>query len=568
MLYANSEIAAAGMEIVHVRRRRRRRGPRTTPQLEKPISRRAGHSHPLRCENPRGSAAALREAIDLRHETGPRSVAPLEGQDIASSRRAIRQDRAARSDYGLTRKRRSSTGTRSLDLLLRALVGRRSSPQTPLAAFVLLLRHDDHLSVGVATGIQGVATSAMRCRRACSPTGCTPVGAAARRSSRSSPALTWRCACSTSRAASPTTRCTTRSAARRRCGASSGAPPVAARRALRRLDRERRALAGETWRSSLRTAGNAVGPLVSIVVFSILGDEWRVDELTYVLLGGVGAMVLPALALFAFSDRRASAPPPRASSRRHRRLSTAPSAALLGADATAAQVAAARSQRRACCCLTTAHIAPLVAIGDLLSMLGSGMTIKFFALFFWQGLGLEPVAVNAVYVAVAARHRRLRAARAEALALHPTKSTGILPALPRHRHRPPRRDRLRPKRRDRAAALPAAYLADELHGGADKVGAQRLRRARSAPWIASSINLFRFGLGGARRVADRRFGYRHTFDSDHAALQLCAAVCGAARLPRPRRERRRGPPPRRPCCPSPPPPPTPSRCCRPRPPPS
>ena len=28
--------------------------------------------------------------------------------------------------------------------------------QTPLAAFVLLLRHDDHLSVGVATGIQGV----------------------------------------------------------------------------------------------------------------------------------------------------------------------------------------------------------------------------------------------------------------------------------------------------------------------------------------------------------------------------------------------------------------------------
>ena len=44
------------------------------------------------------------------------------------------------------------------------------------------------------------------------------------------------------------------------------------------------------WRSSLRTAGNAVGPLVSIVVFSILGDEWRVDELTYVLLGGVGAI--------------------------------------------------------------------------------------------------------------------------------------------------------------------------------------------------------------------------------------------------------------------------------------
>ena len=60
-----------------------------------------------------------------------------------------------------------------------------------------------------------------------------------------------------------------------------------------------------------------------------------------------------------------------------------------------------RRARRACCAcgLRVAHIAPLVALSDVLSMLGSGMTIKFFALFFWKDLGLQPVAVNAVYVA-------------------------------------------------------------------------------------------------------------------------------------------------------------------------
>ena len=54
-------------------------------------------------------------------------------------------------------------------------------------------------------------------------------------------------------------------------------------------------------------------------------------------------------------------------------------------------VGAASSQRRA------GMIAPLVAASDTLQFLGSGMTVRFFSLFFWQRLGMRPIATNALY---------------------------------------------------------------------------------------------------------------------------------------------------------------------------
>ena len=56
-------------------------------------------------------------------------------------------------------------------------------------------------------------------------------------------------------------------------------------------------------RQSIRTAGGAVGPAVSIVVFLTLGDTWREPELVVVMLVGVGTLLLPALTLLFFRDK-------------------------------------------------------------------------------------------------------------------------------------------------------------------------------------------------------------------------------------------------------------------------
>ena len=279
------------------------------------------------------------------------------------------------------------------------------------------------------------------------------------------------------------------------------------------------------WRSSLRTAGNAVGPLVSIVVFSILGDEWRVDELTYVLLGGVGAMVLPALALFAFSDRRALGAASEGLFASAAALSTAPSAALLGADATAAQVAAARSQRRACCCLDDgAHRAARrdrrfaldarqrMTISSSRSSSGraSAWSPSPSTLSTSPGRSASPSARCSRRSSRSASGGSKRACSAAASASACSVAIAYVQSA--------------------AIVLPLyllADLADELHGGADEVGAQRLRREGQPrqveqPRVDQLVRVV--GLRGARWLADRR-DRLSAHVPDHGGVQLCAAVC-------------------------------------------
>jgi hypothetical protein len=172
------------------------------------------------------------------------------------------------------------------------------------------------------------------------------------------------------------------------------------------------------YRSSLRTAGGAVGPAVSLVVFLTMGDVWQERELIVTIIAGVGCLLFPCSLLLLFRDRQtlgaeseglhvtaasaATAPLPSGAD-----AADAADAAGAGSATTAApsalteaqQQAARFASRRVCGCLTPSGIAPLVALSDFLVMLGSGMTIKFFALFFWRGLALGPAVVSAVYVA-------------------------------------------------------------------------------------------------------------------------------------------------------------------------
>ena len=175
-----------------------------------------------------------------------------------------------------------------------------------------------------------------------------------------------------------------------------------------------------SWRTSLRTAANAIGPAVSVAVFLTLGDDWSESELVLVILIGVGGFVLPALMLLLFRDSATLGTESEALTSVVAPLPPAPlppvatagsTLTLLGSDVPAAstpcappplteaqQLATALVSRRACGVFGIGSIAPLVALSDFLTMLGSGMTIKFFALFFWRGLALGPVLVSALYV--------------------------------------------------------------------------------------------------------------------------------------------------------------------------
>ncbi len=55
-------------------------------------------------------------------------------------------------------------------------------------------------------------------------------------------------------------------------------------------------------RSALRTVGSALGPLLSIPVFALSGDQWTPDELTRVMAVGIVIGLLPCACLWLFRD--------------------------------------------------------------------------------------------------------------------------------------------------------------------------------------------------------------------------------------------------------------------------
>lgn len=146
-------------------------------------------------------------------------------------------------------------------------------------------------------------------------------------------------------------------------------------------------------RSSLRTLGGAIGPLLSIFAF-LREDSWTREQLSLVILLGLAGSVPPAVVLFLFRDASALGEESEALHVTRRPApvgsrSPAPNAALVALLAAHPEPGCGPFRRE--------HIAPLVAAADTFQFLGSGMTVRFFALFFWQKLDMHPIAVNAVY---------------------------------------------------------------------------------------------------------------------------------------------------------------------------
>ena len=168
-------------------------------------------------------------------------------------------------------------------------------------------------------------------------------------------------------------------------------------------------------KSALRTAGNAIGPLISIVIFSVRGDVWRVDDLSLVMFCGLALTVCPIACLFFFSDEKSLGAESEAFGAADTDEITTP-LVVEDEDEDDDEDEDAEAPRR--CQSTDSMVSDLgspatdtrpfkyrvipylVATSDMLTMLGSGMTIRFFALFFKNAAHMSPSAVQAVFVVV------------------------------------------------------------------------------------------------------------------------------------------------------------------------
>jgi len=161
---------------------------------------------------------------------------------------------------------------------------------------------------------------------------------------------------------------------------------------------------------------SCLGPLVSIVLFQALGDEWDLEDLRIVMYVGLAMEVVNGILMMFFDDSKAldeqviegesnddqgNNPPPAIAT-----TTTTEEPALddeeqpdasddnnINNNQTIVDASAPLSQTK------WAWTVPIIVfVHSLVFALGSGMTVKFFPLFFKDQVGMSPTQVQVVYL--------------------------------------------------------------------------------------------------------------------------------------------------------------------------
>jgi MFS family permease len=139
------------------------------------------------------------------------------------------------------------------------------------------------------------------------------------------------------------------------------------------------------------SGASAVGPLVSIVLFETLGDDWSLYDLRIVIYVGLGVEVFNSIIMMFFDDKKALDESEEESDERD---GDDQEDSGEGNDEEAEETPLTTLQKR------QKWIPYIIFIQSIIFAIGSGMTIKFFPLFFKDEVGMSPSQVQVIYCAV------------------------------------------------------------------------------------------------------------------------------------------------------------------------
>jgi len=149
------------------------------------------------------------------------------------------------------------------------------------------------------------------------------------------------------------------------------------------------------------TLSTGLGPLLAMGAFAVIGDKWTIPTLTLIILIGIGLYIPALITFFLYRDEETLGVESEAI------VSEARGGveALKGEDdleeAEDEEGGAKYDKLREVGCLKASWVPGILWISDLIWCFGSGMTVKFFPIFFLSkkhGTGLPPTIVNLIFV--------------------------------------------------------------------------------------------------------------------------------------------------------------------------
>lgn len=143
------------------------------------------------------------------------------------------------------------------------------------------------------------------------------------------------------------------------------------------------------------SAASAVGPLVSIILFQTLGDDWNMFDLRIVIFVGLGMEIFNACLMLLYDDKKALEENGERDSDNDESITDEQYLDNNDGENWDAQeladMATSTLRKR------QEWIPYIIFAQDMIASIGSGMTIKFFPLFFKDEIGMTPSQVQAIF---------------------------------------------------------------------------------------------------------------------------------------------------------------------------
>jgi MFS family permease len=172
-----------------------------------------------------------------------------------------------------------------------------------------------------------------------------------------------------------------------------------------------------TYKQMAYVTAFGIGPLISLVLFWQLGNTWTLPEMRIVMLCGLGVTFVPSCVTFFFDDSKSLGEESESVSERpsqtERRMNLDEETSRGDGDTRSSSINSfaesdafsddigddSSSSSSNDGCIKQHHVAGIIIISNTIVAFASGMTIKFFPVFFADKVGLSPVSVSALTAA-------------------------------------------------------------------------------------------------------------------------------------------------------------------------
>lgn len=155
--------------------------------------------------------------------------------------------------------------------------------------------------------------------------------------------------------------------------------------------------------ATVRFIGRSFGPLVSIILFLSIGDTWTIPECKFVMISGLVLFIFPTFLLTMFLPPQEDTPQKTLPSRDDTaHVLKIPVIGRINPHYLFIPIES--SEIFWTCCPSLLYVPSMIAIADVISGLASGMTIKFFPIFFANDLHLSPIEVSSVIMVIFLTH--------------------------------------------------------------------------------------------------------------------------------------------------------------------